>query len=161
MRSLTAKLLAALIVSLSFAFLWLGASNVRLLRRNLESTLALYAQSIGDIIFRSTRHAMLEDNRESQNTTVESIGAQQGVRRVRILGTDGIIRYSSIPTEVGRKAYITVTNRNEFRTFGEGANRVMEFTRPILNEAACSNAACHAHTANSKILGVLDVALSL
>ena len=79
MRSLTAKLVAALIFSLTVAFLWLGASNLRLLRRNLESTLALNAQSIGDVIFRSTRHAMLEDNRESQVTTIESIGGLQGV----------------------------------------------------------------------------------
>lgn len=161
MRSLTAKLVAALIFSLTVAFLWLGASNLRLLRRNLESTLALNAQSIGDVIFRSTRHAMLEDNRESQVTTIESIGGLQGVRRVRIVGRDGVVRYSSFPVEIGKPSGLKFTGRPEFSTFGSGADRTMEFTRPIQNEAACSNAACHAHNASDRVLGTLDVALSL
>jgi len=32
---------------------------------------------------------------------------------------------------------------------------------PLENQAACSNAACHAHPAEQKILGVLDTNLSL
>jgi two-component system NtrC family sensor kinase len=161
MRSLTAKVVAALIVSLTATFLWLGASNLRLLRRNLESTLALNAQSIGDVIFRSTRHAMLEDNRESQVTTINSIGGLQGVRRVRIIGRDGVIRISSLPGEIGKPSRFEPSDRPAFSTFGTGADRTMEFTRPILNESACSNAACHAHKSSDKVLGTLDVALSV
>ena len=161
MRSLTAKLVAALIVSLTVAFLWLGASNLRLLRRNLESTLALNAQSIGDVIFRSTRAAMLEDNRESQVTTINSIGGLQGVRRVRIIGRDGVIRISSLPGEAGQRSGLKTSEKPAFSTFGSGTERTMEFTRPIQNETACSNAACHAHNSNEKVLGTRDVALSL
>ena len=39
--------------------------------------------------------------------------------------------------------------------------RVLGLIRPIENEADCSNAACHAHTAGNQVLGVLDTNLSL
>jgi two-component system NtrC family sensor kinase len=39
--------------------------------------------------------------------------------------------------------------------------RTLAMVTPIYNEPACSNAACHAHPAQIKVLGVLDVALSL
>ncbi len=39
--------------------------------------------------------------------------------------------------------------------------RRLEMLTPIYNEPACSQAACHAHPASIKVLGVLDLPLSL
>jgi hypothetical protein len=38
--------------------------------------------------------------------------------------------------------------------------RTLNMVTPIYNEPACSNAACHAHPVEVRVLGVLDVALS-
>jgi len=38
---------------------------------------------------------------------------------------------------------------------------VLAMVTPIYNEPACSNAACHAHPSNKRVLGVIDVAISL
>jgi two-component system NtrC family sensor kinase len=51
---------------------------------------------------------------------------------------------------------------DRFRIFrGPDGNRVLGIINPIENQPSCSNAACHAHRADQKILGVLDTQLSL
>ena len=39
--------------------------------------------------------------------------------------------------------------------------KTLNMVAPIYNEPSCSNASCHAHQASTKVLGVVDVALSL
>ena len=39
--------------------------------------------------------------------------------------------------------------------------KTLNIVTPIHNEPSCSNASCHAHLATTKVLGILDVALSL
>ncbi len=43
----------------------------------------------------------------------------------------------------------------------DGKHRVLGVIAPIVNKPECSNAACHAHPATQRILGVLDTGLSL
>ena len=53
-------------------------------------------------------------------------------------------------------------NRSDrFRVYRADGDRVLGMITPIENEPACSNAACHAHPAGQRILGVLDTNLSL
>ena len=47
-----------------------------------------------------------------------------------------------------------------YATSPEGI-RTLNIVTPIYNESSCSRAACHAHPAKTKVLGVLDVALRL
>ncbi len=48
------------------------------------------------------------------------------------------------------------------RVTGSGnSQRRLEMMTPIYNERSCSEAACHAHPAGVKVLGVLDLALNL
>src|ERR1019366_8335325 len=44
---------------------------------------------------------------------------------------------------------------------GRDGGRNLAMVTPIPNEAACSQAACHAHPAAVKVLGVLDLSLNL
>ena len=39
--------------------------------------------------------------------------------------------------------------------------KTINMVAPIYNEPSCSNAACHAHRASTKVLGVVDVGLRL
>jgi two-component system NtrC family sensor kinase len=54
-----------------------------------------------------------------------------------------------------------LTRSDRFRTYRAGDARVLGVITPIENQAACSNAACHAHPASVQILGVLDTNVSL
>src|SRR6185437_9666352 len=51
---------------------------------------------------------------------------------------------------------------DRFRIYKSASGeRVLGIINPIENQAACSNAACHAHPAEQRILGVLDTDMSL
>ena len=158
MRSLSAKLMLGLTAALAAIFIALGTANLRLLRANLESATVASAESMADVIFRSTRETMLANDRSSQISIIRSIGAQPDVLKVRIFAQDGAIQYSTDSGEVGTRVVAPPT---QSRIFSAGEQRAIGIIRPIKNENACSNAACHAHPASQKILGVLDVSLSL
>ena len=177
MRSLSAKLIAGLVACLAAVLLWLGAANLRVLRQNLETTAVMSAQGMADVIFRSTRDSMLRNARGEQLHIIGSIGAQPGVRKIRIFAKTGSIQVSTVPGEIGAmvdkradacyachsstRPLEKPETKDTFRIYRLGQERVIGLIRPIENEPACSNAACHAHPATQRILGVLDVVLSL
>lgn len=177
MRSLSAKLIAGLVASLAGVLLWLGSANLRVLRENLETTSVLTEKRLADVIFRSTREAMLKNDRAEQLSIIRSVGAQPGVKKIRIIAKSGVIQVSTVPAEVGtevdKRADACVAchvaakpvgnppKRETFRIYRTGGERVIGLVRSIENEPACANAACHAHPAEQRILGVLDVVLSL
>ncbi len=157
--------------------LWLGTANLRVLRENLETTAVLSARSIADIIFRATHDSMMQNNREELLHIIQSIGAQSGVRKIRVFNKNGTIQLSTQTSEVGQM----VDKRAEacyachasdtplekpaahqtYRFYRIGQERLIGLIRPIENEPACANAYCHAHPPSQRILGVLDVVLSL
>ncbi|MGE5570289.1 MAG: sensor histidine kinase [Rhodospirillales bacterium] len=177
MRSLSAKLIAGLVTGLAGVLFWLGLANLRVLRQNLESTALLAEQRMAGVIFHSTRNSMLRNDREQLLQIVQSIGVEPGVRRIRILSKSGEIRVSTLAEEAGqmldRKAeacYLCHATsqpltkpdaKQTYRFYRMNGERVIGLIRPIENEPACSDAACHAHPPSQRILGVLDVVLSL
>src|SRR5262249_54052746 len=54
-----------------------------------------------------------------------------------------------------------ISRMQRFRIHREAGNRVLSIVTPIENQPSCSNAECHAHPADQKVLGVLDSSLSL
>lgn len=177
MRSLSAKLIAGLVASLAAVLLWLGSANLRVLRENLETTAVMAEERMAGIIFLSARKSMLRNDRAQLLETIESIGSQPGVKKVRIFAKDGTIQVSTARGEAGtmvnkradacflchasNRPLEKPNTRDTFRIYRMGPERVIGLVRPIDNEPACSNAACHAHPPSQRILGVLDVVLSL
>ncbi len=102
MRSLSAKLIAGLVAGLAGVLFWLGSANLRVLRQNLETTALLAEQRMAGVIFHSTRNSMLRNDREQLLQIVQSIGAQPGVRRIRIMSKSGAIQVSTLGEEVGQ-----------------------------------------------------------
>src|SRR5512133_930778 len=51
--------------------------------------------------------------------------------------------------------------KDRTRTFEGPNHRILGIVAPLYNEEACSSAACHAHPTDRKVLGVLDVEVSL
>jgi two-component system NtrC family sensor kinase len=177
MRSLSAKLIAGLVAGLAGVLFWLGVANLRVLRQNLESTALLTEQRMAGVIFHSTRNSMLRNDREQLLQIVQSIGVEPGVRRIRILSKSGAIQVSTRGEEVGQmldqkaeacnlchstsQPLTKPDAKHTYRFYRMDGERVIGLIRPIENEPACSNAACHAHPPSQRILGVLDVVLSL
>lgn len=177
MRSLSVKLIAGLLVCLAGVQYWLGTANGRVLRDNLKATTVMAAERMAGVIFQSTRNSMLRNDRGQALEIIQSIAAQPGVRKVRVFAKSGAIQVSTVPNEVGTmvdkraeacnvchsssKPLEKPATKDTVRWYSIGNEPVMGLIRPIENEPACSNASCHAHPASQRILGVLDVVLSL
>jgi two-component system NtrC family sensor kinase len=156
----------------------LGYLGVRAQERQLVAVVVRGAALLSDSIKGSTHQHMLEDRRTEAYATMAAIGAQPGIEGVRIFNKEGKITYSTHPAEVGTSVdtraescfachargrpleRLAVASRSRIYRAATG-HRVLGMVTPIYNEPSCSTAACHAHPASQRVLGVVDVGLSL
>jgi two-component system, NtrC family, sensor kinase len=176
-HSLGAKLIAVLLSALVLIFALLGYLSLRLNRSHLEAGTLRSAERLSDMIKRNTSYSMMRNDRDALKEMIETAGKEPGIVRVRIIDKHGTIAYTSDPHELEREinpANEACTGCHEdsqtraelkglqrFRIFKSDNTRVLGIITPIENQPSCSNAACHAHPASQKILGVLDTNLSL
>jgi len=177
-HSLSAKLNVLLLGAMVAIFALLGYLNVRLHRQHLEQAALLSAERVSDVIKRSTTDYMLRNDREGLYRTIRTIADQPGMSKIRIFDKEGRITYTTDPSELnhvvdkGAEACYGCHNQSQplarlnrpdrFRIFRNGGGkRVLAIITPLENQPACSNAACHAHPSEQKILGVIDTDLSL
>jgi two-component system NtrC family sensor kinase len=139
-RSVGAKLFLVVLLVLVLSLGTLGLVNVRLHRQHLEAARRSSALRLADVIQRSTSHYMLRNDRAGLRHIVETVGKEPGITLLRIVDANGRVAYT---------------------TGAIGAKRVLPTTTPIPNAPSCSNAACHAHPASQRVLGVLKLDLDL
>jgi two-component system, NtrC family, sensor kinase len=137
-----------------------GLVNVNTEERQLQDALILGADQLSKAITSATWHAMLDDDREAAYEVMRTIAEKQGIDRIRIFNRAGQVRFSTTAEERNPLTAIDLSHRVVIST-GSGGRRRLEMVTPIYNEGSCSQAACHAHPAGVKELGVLDVALDL
>ena len=151
---------------------------VRVQRDHLTGEVVRSAALFSDTIKSSTYHFMLEDRREEVYRIMATIGRQEGVERVRIFNKDGKITFSTHREEIGSLvdkraeacyacheadqpiARLALASRSRTYPAPDG-HRTLGMVTPIYNEQSCSTAACHAHSASQRVLGVVDIGLSL
>ncbi len=175
--SLARKLTLSLVAGAALIFTGFGYLNLRLERRHLEETAFDSADRISDIIQRSMRYQMLNNDREALFQTIREIGSEPGIQRIRIYNFEGRISFSTAAAESGTvvdkaaeacyachqqgKPLASIESRNRARIFRAGNARVLGVIRPIENQPSCWNAACHFHPRDQRVLGVIDTQLSL
>src|SRR5579884_3056284 len=175
--SLAARLAVWLVAGAAAAFAVFGYLNLRLQRKHLEETVLESADRVADLIQRSTRNQMLQNDRDALYQAIRDMGSEPGILRIRIFNKEGRISFSTQQKETGsivdkqteacygchqRNEPLTRLDRKDrARTFSANGQHVLGVMRPIYNEAACWNAACHAHPRNQQVLGVIDADLSL
>ena len=144
--------------------------------RQMLKAMVQGADQLSRSITSATWHAMLADRREDAYQTMETIAAKQGIDRIRMFNRSGMITFSTNATEVpaaDREAQgctachvpmqplekiALAPNTQIFRK--AGGDRSLVMVTPIYNEKSCQ-AACHAHPASDKVLGQLELHLSL
>jgi two-component system NtrC family sensor kinase len=152
-----------------------------LAERRVEGQLMDQALAESELVSRTVaqalHRAMLQDRRADAYQIMEDVAAQPGIDRVRMLDRAGRVTFSTEPGEAGavldRHAeacvachadgaplrHVDLPGRSRIHA-GRGG-RVLSIVTPIANEPGCATAACHAHAAGTRVLGVLDVGLSL
>lgn len=177
-KHVSTKLLVLLLACLAFGSALLGYINIRLHRHDLEQVSLEQAIEISDFVRDNTYRSMMANDRQGLHEAILGIGNHQEIDRIRIINHDGRVAFSSDSHETATLLYRnsspqcmechqgngTPTLAKRFRIYevGEqGGHRVLGVITPILNRPECSNAACHAHPASQRILGVLDTDISL
>ncbi len=178
------KLLSFKIFVLIFAILALSSVGITYFQTQSQAEhyndmLTLCAIRTSNIIRASTRYAMLLNRREDTVNIIQTIGKQHGIERIRIYNKRGEIIFSTDTSEVNQTIDMTIPEcaachgpegeilqikqpdqLKRIITRPDGS-RELGFITPIPNEQSCYTADCHIHTRNDKILGVLDVSLSM
>lgn len=156
-------------------FAWININNLqKLLVNNTVRDLDNLAASIT----RMTRHQMLLDNRPLVYQMINEVANRPGIDRIRMINREGMIVHSTVAEEIGtaidhqaircnqcHKPGMTLTHppleeRGRFFTLPDGKH-VMGLARGVSNESSCSTAACHAHSESQRILGVVDILVSV
>jgi two-component system NtrC family sensor kinase len=159
------------------AILWIADRlSLERQRSQIEALVALSADRMGEMARRATHDVMLRNDAEGVRRVVANIGAQEDVTRIRVYNKEGRVRFSSEPSEEGTLVSIHsdeciachaeaqpkagLDRRDRIRMLrGAPDGRVLGIITPIYNEPAC--ASCHVHPASQRVLGVLDVRLSM
>jgi len=177
-RSLSFKLYFLLAILLIISFAGIMYFNVTSYTKHINESVMNHAIQASDLIKRSTRYSMLKDDRENLQNTIATIGVEEGMEGIRIYNKPGQIVFSNNPAEVGATVdikaeqcivchdrvpplvHLNTQNRIRILTSPQGY-RVLGLINPIENEPACFTADCHDHSSKDKLLGLLDVKLSL
>ncbi len=166
-------LIAIMTLATLAAFLFAEIS----VQRHLLSQGIAESDLLSHTINNALHRAMLQDRRSDAYLIMQDIGRQEGIEKVRMMDADGRITFSTERQEIGhmvdRRAEacvgchaegeplhrVDLSNRS--RVFRSNHHRVLGIVTPLYNEASCAAAACHAHPDVRKVLGVLDVSVSL
>ncbi len=156
-------------------FAWVNIDN---LQKLLVNNTVRDLDNLASTIIRITRHQMMLDNRTLVYQMISEVANRPGIERIRMINREGIIVHSTVADEVGQTldqkavhcdlchkqdvtlSHLPLQERNRFFTLPDG-KQVMGFAKSVHNESSCSTAACHAHAGSQKVLGVVDIIVSL
>ena len=184
--NLSLKLTLCLIGGMVVIFSALGYKIIRLHRENLEEATYADGDRITETVKRSTRYGMLHNRSDEINQIVSAIGSQPGIEKISIFNKAGEIKSSTDERELfarvdksaepcsachareGQPAQFNgaiphqLSRQERTHIFTDAAGlRTLSVINPIENEPSCSNSACHAHPADMKVLGMINVRMSL
>ena len=146
------------------------------LRTELLNRAADHVTQLSEVITRSTRFAMLQNQPAYVDRIIHDIADQADIDKVRIFSKDGRIIHSTFAAEIGQ----TLDQRAEecflchasAKPLARDSKRTWTFASPegksllgsmelIRNEPSCYTAACHHHSKDDQVLGVLGIVYSL
>ncbi len=129
------------------------------------------------LIKRATHDGMLLNHKEGVQATIKRLAEGPEIAAIRVYDKEGKIAMSADEEEIGKRiglASATCHSCHErggtkdialmelqgLTRVGEGAE-VLRHLSVIENEPTCATAACHAHPADQRVLGVLDLEMSM
>jgi histidine kinase len=176
-KSLVLKLIATAGLSLVLSVAALSYFAISHQEDILMSYVVSEADRLGTTIKLGTRYAMMVNSRDDLNQIITNIGSQKDIQAIRVYNKEGQVKFSNIPAEKdtftdikNRACYVChqsnpppadvpLVNRTRIFVDKDGV-RKLGIISPIHNEEGCSEG-CHFHPRDTKVLGAIDVVLSL
>lgn len=162
-----------LLVISAWAYININYQSARLMKHIITDT-----DRLTETIRLGTHYAMTLNSRDDINQIIRNIGKQEGIEKIHIYNKEGVISFSNAESDVRKQTnirdeacnichqsdppLIRVDLDRRIRIFDSSKGfRMLGVLTPIYNEEGCATAACHFHPADKKILGALDVVVSL
>ncbi len=177
--SLITKLTLVISLILAVFMALLDYINVRNFRTAMLKYAGSNADQIAEVINQSAYDAMLKNDKGSMYEMIKRIGKDPSFDHIRLIGREGTVAFSSTKNEIGMvldknaeactmchgknenpRLHATTEQRSRIFTNRDG-KEVLGFTKAIYNQPACITAACHVHPEKFKVLGMLDIIVSL
>ncbi len=177
-HSLVLKLILTVGITLLLTISGWAYFNIKYQKKKMMENVAAGADKLSNTIKLGTHYAMMSNSGDDINQIINNIARQQDIENIRIYNKNGQIKFSSRTLEVDRTTNIKaeacdICHRTDpplvaldlaerTRIFYSPAGyRLLGIISPIYNEPSCSADACHVHPEGKKILGALDVVVSL
>lgn len=176
-NTLTFRLTWTLALALTVLLVGVAAVQVTLQDKFATECARTNGLSLSEGLFGALHQSMLYNDRDGLRIKVRKIAANSPNLRVRIYNKGGEIAFSSNDGEEGQRVdlqsdeCVKCHGGNQPLERLPPTERTREFTlaghpaigiiRPIENEPACHQAPCHAHDPERRLLGVLDVTLTM
>ena len=152
--------------------------NIAYQKEKMMNDIVIWTDRLSQTIQLSMHSSMMQNARNDINQSIQNISRQKAIEHIRIYNKEGEIKFSSVPTEVSQRTNIKaeacyichkiepplddVDLSDRIRIMrSTGNQRAIGVITPIRNEDGCSTDACHVHPVGKKILGALDVVVSL
>lgn len=172
------KIVFSLAIALTAVMLVFAVLIIRQSRDELLRGAAGRVTQLSEVITKSTRFAMLQNQPEYVDKILQDVGNQTNIEKVRIFNKNGKIIHSTYSPEIGVKVdreaeacilchhgerpleQVPAGDRTRIFAAADG-RRLLGSMEPIRNEPSCSTASCHHHSEAQSVLGVLDIVYSL
>jgi two-component system, NtrC family, sensor kinase len=157
-----------------FAYFSISAQSDALLAQA-----GLHANKLSEAIKNSTLTSMLENKREEVHAIIDTVSHEPSIMEIRILNKEGVVTFSSRKDLIGRMVdkraescyachtenqplqKLSIDERMRIYKVDSDSSRILGVINPIYNRPSCYEAACHAHTKDQTVLGVLDIKMDL
>jgi len=152
--------------------------NLKAQKDQIIAELKRSANQIIETVKSSTKYDMLKNQTDVLYHTINTIGSQKGIEKVRIFNKEGKIIFSTDAADIGKMldkkeeaCYACHAadqplqrlppNSETTRFLPPSAPVTLGIIDPIYNEPSCWQSDCHWHSPNQEVLGVLDLTMSL
>jgi histidine kinase len=177
-HSLVLKLILAVGVTLLLSVYAWSYFTIQYQENTVMDNLAAEADRFSNTIILGTHYAMMLNSRDDIAQIIKNISRQQEIKNIRIYNKQGQIKYSNHGDELDQitnirdeacfvchqaeppQSTLALTERTRIFRATEGY-RLLGILSPIYNEPGCSASDCHFHPEGKKILGALDVVMTL
>lgn len=147
------------------------------LRDELMKSQAESIYNLSEIIKNSTRYSMMLNSKDDVNEIFRNITGKENINSIKLYDKEGNIRFSDQPGEINKSVSIKSINcspchisntpladlklNDRTRIIEENGTKFLLLLNPVKNDPGCSQADCHVSEKESKLLGILEVKVSL
>ncbi|MCL4221231.1 MAG: HAMP domain-containing protein [Phycisphaerales bacterium] len=177
LRSLEIRLVVPLCLTIALVLAVHALLGFRSAKAHFSRLVEAEVQRCSELVMGATHDGMLLDRPQEVQATIERLAGAPEIVAIRVYDKDGRIARSADPGELGRTLSMKSDTclschesgeekegallEHQKRLRAESGHDVLSRLTVIENQPSCSTAACHVHPPEQKVIGVLDVEMSM